>query len=59
MLTNLKNDAEYNEEGHAKSLLVQNNEVEILLINILKELRIMNIHLAMITDNEITKAELG
>jgi len=29
-----------------------------LLSNILKEIKIMNLHLSMMTDNEITKAEI-
>jgi len=37
---------------------VSDNTVITLLNNIYKELRIMNIQLSMITDNEITHAEI-
>jgi len=37
---------------------VENDATATLLTGILKEMKIMNIHLSMMTDNEITKAEI-
>jgi len=45
-------------EGQTKEARVMDETVTGLLTNVLKELRIMNIHLSMMTDNEITRAEL-
>jgi len=37
---------------------IQNDAIVSALDRVLKELKIMNIHLSMITDNEISKAEI-
>lgn len=45
-------------EGMVKKSFVQDNNSETLLSGILKELKKMNIHLSLITDNNITNAEV-
>ena len=45
-------------EGTVKKNFIQDNNSEILLSGILKELKKMNIHLSLITDNNITNAEV-
>ena len=45
-------------EGTVKKSFVQDNNSEILLSGILKELKKMNLHLSLITDNNITNAEV-
>jgi len=45
-------------EGTVKKNFVQDNNSEILLSAILKELKKMNIHLSLMTDNYITNAEV-
>jgi len=48
------------EQSEAQPLTVKTEDENLagLLSNILKEMKIMNIHLSMMTDNEITKAEI-
>ncbi len=43
------------QEGGTKKINVTDENQNSLLVNILKELKIMNIHLAIITDNVITE----
>jgi len=45
-------------EGNSREQRVNDDDAIGLLNSILKELKIMNIHLSMMTDNEITKAEI-
>ena len=45
-------------EGSVRYDFVQDNNSEILLSAILKELKKMNIHLSLMTDNYITNAEV-
>jgi len=46
-------------EGTKTEVAVTDDNIQGLLTKILQELRIMNIHLQIITDNEITKEELS
>ena len=45
-------------EGTLGKQLVQDNNSEMLLTGILKELKKMNLHMALLTDNFITNGEI-
>jgi hypothetical protein len=45
-------------QGGKNQAITSDNETQNLLTLILKELRIMNIHLSIISDNEIDRGEL-
>ena len=60
---NLSDDAWYDTgytvlEGTARKELVQDNNSEVLLSGILKELKKINLHLSLITDNDIKNSEV-
>ncbi len=45
-------------EGNERQVVVSDEDIAQLLGCILEELKIMNIQLALLTDNEVTKEEL-
>ena len=46
------------EEGTQKKAVVSEDNVQSLLTDILKELKKMNIHLELITDNQVENTEI-
>lgn len=52
------NSAGVTVDGNTNSLNVSNGNSEGLLTDILKQLKIMNLHLSIITDNSITEQEV-
>jgi len=46
------------DEGGGAALSTQDDSVECLLVNILEELKIMNFHLSLINDEQITKDDI-
>jgi len=58
MSTKILKTTDTNKEGTTQEQRVQDDDVAGLLNGILKELKIMNIHLSMMTDNEITRSDI-
>ena len=46
-------------EGSERQVVVSSTSIEDLLSNILKELKIINLHLSFVTDTNITNLEVG
>ena len=47
------------DEGGQSEVRVSDDNIQSLLFRILQELKIMNIQLRLLTDNEVTKEELS
>jgi len=47
------------EEGGQEESVTADEDVRSLLVKVLKQLQIMNIHLSLITDEEISKKEIN
>lgn len=48
----------YDTDGEQTESSVSDNDARNLLVNILKQLKIMNTHLALLTNHEITKKDV-
>jgi hypothetical protein len=56
--TNINNKLQSTTEGTSIKLTVSDYETQNILTGILKELKIMNIHLSIITEIDVTKSEI-
>ena len=59
IISNLSSEIPQNLEGSIYKIVTVDDNNAILLGGILKELKIMNLHLAIVTDNVIQQKEIG